>query len=339
MERVTNAGDPQPERASRPRLSVVIPVRNELPRLPGLLASLEGQSLRPLEVVVADGRSADGSREWLTEAVRQRPWLRVVDNPEQGVPTGLNHALRATTGDLVARMDAHADYAPDYLEQLVAVLQRLPEVVAVGGSMDTAGRGPWGRAIAATLRRRVGLGGARHRVGGAGGPVDHAFTPCYRSSAVVEAGGWDERLLANEDFELDTRLRERGGVVWLHPDARCTWYVRESLAALARQMFRYGYYKAHTLRLHPDSVRARQLVPPALVAGLLGLLVVRPRAGATASGCYLAAAAAIGARCAAADGASLWRGALVPATVHLCWGSGLLVGLARSLSMRTGRPR
>lgn len=314
-----------------PRLSVIVPVRDELARLPAVLTAIEAQSRQPDEVVVADGRSTDGTREWLREAARQRPWLHVVDNPEQVVPTALNAALRVATGDLVARMDAHADYAPDYLEQLVRVLVERPDVVAVGGAMETAGRGAWGRAIAATLRRPFGLGGARHRTGGSGGPIEHIFTGCYRHSALLAVGGYDGRLLANEDFELDTRLRERGGTVWLHPAARSTWYVRESLPALARQMWRYGYYKAHTLRLHPDSLKARQLAPPVLVAGLAGLLALRPRRGAAATAAYLACAATAGAGAARSDGASLWRGALVPPVVHLCWGLGLLAGAARVL--------
>ena len=309
------------------RLSVVVPVRDELVRLPEVLAGIERQSLAPHEVVVADGRSVDGSRGWLDRAAAERPWLRVVDNPERVVPTGLNHALQAATGDLVARMDAHVHYDPDYLRTLVDLLVAHPEVTGAGGAMETAGKGVWGRAIAASLRRRVGLGGARHRVAGKGGPIEHVFTGCYRRRSRVEVGGYDERLEADEDFELDTRLREHGGTVWLHPEARSIWYVRESLPALAVQMWRYGYYKAHTLRLHPRSLKPRQFAPPGLVAGLVGLLVLRPRAGARACSAYLAAAALAGAQAAHTDGASAWRGALVPAVVHLSWGSGLLGGL------------
>lgn len=309
------------------RLSVVVPVRDELARLPEVLAGIERQSLTPHEVVVADGRSGDGSREWLDRAAAERPWLRVVDNPERVVPTGLNHALRTATGDLVARMDAHADYDADYLRMLVDLLAAHPEVTGVGGVMATAGKGVWGRAIAASLRRRIGLGGARHRVAGKAGPIEHVFTGCYRRSSLVKVGGYNERLKANEDFELDTRLREDGGIIWLHPAARSTWYVRESLPALAVQMWRYGYYKAHTLRLHPASLKLRQLAPPTLVAGIVGLLVLRPATGVRACSAYLAAAALAGAQAAHTDGASEWRGALVPPVVHLSWGAGLLAGL------------
>lgn len=315
----------------RARVSVVIPVRNERPRLAALIAGLEHQERQPDEVVVADGRSTDGTREWLEKAAQSRPWLRIVDNPARSVPAGLNAALRSSSGDLVARMDAHADYHPDYLSRLVDLLEARPDVVAVGGSMATVGRGPAGRAIAATLSRRVGMGGARHRCGRRGGPIDHVFTGCYRRSALEAVGGYDPRLLANEDFEMDARLRERGGVVWLEPSAHCDWYVRESMRSLARQMWRYGYHKALTIRLHPGSVRARQLAPPGLIVVLGAVFTFRVRAGVLLAAAYLACSGAVGAAAARADGSAAWRGALVPPVVHVCWGAGLLTGLVRFL--------
>ncbi|RBY87384.1 glycosyltransferase family 2 protein [Blastococcus sp. TF02A-26] len=309
------------------RVSVIAPVRNEAHNIPRVLAMISAQTLPPDEVVFADGMSEDGTRDLLV-AADDLP-VRVVDNPDRIVPAGLNRALEACTGDVVARMDAHAQYAPDYLEQVVGFLADHPEVAAVGGSMATAGRGPWGRAIAATLSRPFGLGGARHRVGGDAGPIQHVFSGCYRRRALVAAGGWDERFAANEDFEADLRIAAAGGAVWLHPEATSTWFVRESLPALARQMWRYGYYKALTLRLHPDSLRPRQLVPPAVVAGLVVATAARPRLGAALALAYAVAGGALGARAAAADGAAPWRGALVPPVVHLSWGAGLLAGVGR----------
>ncbi|GAB4082299.1 succinoglycan biosynthesis glycosyltransferase ExoA [Modestobacter muralis] len=320
--------------AGSERVSVIVPSRDEVHNLPRVLAMIAAQTLRPDELVIADGMSTDGSRELLAAAEAGGIPVRVVDNPDRIVPAGLNRALEAATGDIVARMDTHADYQPDYLEQVVGFLRAHPEVDAVGGAMATAGRGPWGTAIAATLSRPFGLGGARHRVGGEAGPIQHVFSGCYRREVLLRAGGWDERFIANEDFEADLRVAETGGTLWLHPAARSTWYVRTSPAALAKQMWRYGHYKGLTLHVHPDSLRLRQLVPPAVVVALAVALIARPALGAVVTAAYLLVAGAAGARAAAADGASPLRGACVPAIVHLSWGAGLIAGFVRFAGAR-----
>lgn len=310
------------------RLSVIIPSRDEAHNVPRVLAMLSAQTRQPDEVVVADGMSTDGSRElWRAARIGGRPVV-LVDNPQQIVPGGLNAALAAASGEIVARMDTHADYAPDYLEKVVGHLEAHPELAGVGGAMDTQGRGPWGKAIASTLVRPFGLGGARHRIGGAAGPIAHVFSGCYRRAAVLAAGGWDTRFSANEDFEADQRIAAQGGL-WLLPDATSTWYVRDTPRALALQMWRYGYFKGLTLVVHPSSLKVRQLAPPAVVVGLLAATAVSRRLGGVAALGYLAAAGTLGARAAAADGAQPWRGAVVPPVVHLSWGAGLLAGFLR----------
>lgn len=307
-------------------VTVIVPLRDELDRLDAFLQMIEAQTLPPSAVVVADGASTDGSRQWLDAAAATRSWLRIVSNPRRSVPAALNVALSVVAGDLVARMDTHGYYAPDYLEQLVKFMRGHPDVAAVGGAMRTEGRGPWGRAIAATLSRSFGLGGARHRVGGSDGPVEHVFTGCYRTQALQAIGGWDERLLANEDYEADQRVREAGGVVWLLSRAQSTWFTRESPRQLAVQMFRYGYYRSFTVRLHPNSIRARQLAPPIVVLTLTALTMSRRRVGLVGWLSYLGVSAFLGQKAARDVGADRWRGAAVPAIVHLSWGTGFLVG-------------
>src|SRR6266511_3550329 len=240
-----------------PSVSVVVPVRNERQRISDLLAAIEAQTLRPIEVLVADGCSDDGTLEWLRAAAQRRPSPRVVENPDRVIPNGLNLAIALARGEVVARMDAHAYYAPDYLRQLANVLAGHAEVVGVGGAMTT------------------------------------------------------------------------DGTIWLEPQARVTWYTRESVKALACQMWRYGFFKARTLRLHPRSVRPRQLAPPALVLCLTAVTIGRPRLGMVSWLCYLGTAIGLGASAGRSDRVSAWRAGLATPTVHLCCGLGLLVGLLR----------
>jgi succinoglycan biosynthesis protein ExoA len=321
----------------RLKISVVVPARNERTTLPDLLAAIESQTLRPDEVIIADGMSNDGTREWLADACASRPWLRVVDNPAVGIAAGLNTAIEQARNPLVARMDAHAVYAHNYLESVHRVFLERDDVVAVGGIMDTQGRGKWGMAIASVLRRRFGLGGASHRIGGPGGPVDHVFSPAYRREAVVSAGGFDETMRANEDFELDYRLRRAGGVVWLEEEMRCTWFTRESLGALSSQMFRYGHFKARTLWMWPDSIRYRQMAPPALIVSLGMASIANPIVGGVGWSAYLVVASGLGSRAALEDGSSSVRAAIAVPVVHLSWTAGLLIGMWSHRHARSSR--
>lgn len=339
MPEAKSAGAVQPVVVSS-RVSVIVPCRNELSVLPRTLAMLEGQTRQPDQVVFADGLSTDGSREWLHETSLTRPWMTVVDNVQRIVPAALNTAFDASDGDFVARMDTHAEYSPNYLASVVAFLEAHPEAGGVAGAMETRGRGPWGRAIASTLSRRIGLGGAAHRVGAELTTVQHAFSPCYRREVITAIGRWDTRFLANEDFEADVRLNRAGWKLFLLPDTGSAWYVRETPAALAKQMWRYGYFKALTLVVHPNSLKARQLAPPLLVAVVLGAAVTRHRPLRLAAAIYTGASVVAGAAAAARDGASPLRGSIVPAIIHMSWGAGLLAGLVshgRSAARFAGR--
>jgi succinoglycan biosynthesis protein ExoA len=307
------------------RVSVVVPVRNEELRVPAILCAIEAQSLAPQEVIFVDGGSTDGTRQWLEVAKSCRPWMSVLDNPDQVIPAALNRAAASLDCDVIARMDAHVDYPSKYLESLVDVLRENPHVAGVGAPYETRGEGTWGEAIAAVLRRPWGHGGAGHQSGTKPGPINHTRWTAYRLPAVQAAGGWDRQMLVNEDEEMDFRVRE-WGPIWLVPTVKSVWYVRNSPKALVRQMWRYGYFRAVTLRLHPETLNTRVLAPPMLALLMAGMTVLSPKQGVRLSAGYLATAGLLGAASAHQDGASAWRGATVLPIVHLVYGCGFVVG-------------
>src|SRR5438067_2478492 len=108
----------------RPAVSILIPCRNEAAHIESCLSSVLSQQSPPggFEVIVADGQSSDGTKELLTRLSAQDKRLRVIDNAGRIVSTGLNAAIKAARGDVVLRMDAHTEYAPDYVRQCLAVL-------------------------------------------------------------------------------------------------------------------------------------------------------------------------------------------------------------------------
>ena len=327
-------------------VSVIIPCYNEAGTIGGLLTAIGAQNFpsHNLEVVIADGRSTDGTRRVIEEFAASRPDLRLtlVDNPNRSIPAALNRAIAASQGAVVIRLDAHSIPERNYIDRCLETLKRT-QAANVGGLWDIKpGRDTWiGRAIAAAAAHPLGAGDARYRTSGAEGPVDTVPFGAYPREWLDRVGRFNEDLLTNEDYEYNERIRRLGGVVWFDPAIRSAYFARGSLSALARQYARYGFWKARMLLRHPSSLRWRQALPPLFVLSSVALLLGAPltrfalRALAVEWGAYaailLSAALVEGVR---RRSASMLVGfPLAVAAMHLSWGSsfwwGLLTGLLR----------
>ncbi len=312
-----------------PRVSVIVPARNEATNIVACVRSVLAQDVRGgLELIVADGRSSDGTAQLAGEA-----GAVVVDNPLRITPAGLNAALAAARGEVIVRFDAHAEMPPGYVEACVRALEEEPGALSVGGWCRIEGRGPWGRALAAALASRFGVGNPRPRrpPGPSDGRVDvdgFAFG-CWRADVLRRHGGWDERFLRNQDFELSHRLRRAGGRVVFDPAIWSIYHPRESLGAIARQYRDYGRFKALAFTTAPRSIRPRQLAPAALLLTALAAMIPSPLRSPARGGLALYAALLSGVT-ARSDGG--WRTFPVLATIHGAWGGGLLVGLLKIAS-------
>ena len=319
--------------ASLPWVSVVIPARDCASLLDECLAAVDAQTYQgPLDITVAVAPSTDGTKQVLERAVLGRP-LRVVDSPEGTTPAGLNAAVAASRGVIVARVDAQARLPADYIERCVSVLARTG-AAAVGGVQRPVGGPGLPGAIAAALSSPFGAGPAAFRRGRREGPADTVYLGVYDRAALEAAGGFDETMKRNQDYELNWRLRAAGGTVWLDPAVIVDYVPRSDYRGLARQYFAYGAWKRTMLLRHPRSLRARQLAAPGLVAGLAAsaLGLARGRLwGAAVPAAYAAAAtlAATWLRSLSSPVDRL-RAAAAFAVMHLAWGTGFLSGRTRS---------
>jgi len=312
---------------------VIVPARNEEKHIEACVRSILDQNVDGgLEVIVADGSSADQ-----TAVVARASGARVVRNPDRTTPAGLNAALASARGEVVVRFDAHAEMPPGYVAACVHALHAEGRPACVGGWRQVAGRGPWGRATAAALASRFGVGNPRiWRAPHANdGPieVDTVALGCWSASHLRAVGGWNNRYLRNQDFELNHRLRRAGGRVVFDPRIWSIYRPRESPAAIVRQYWDYGCFKALLLAEQPSSLQPRQLAPVGLLAACaMAAVPGLPRiAGRGALGVYAMTLAAVAAR--AHTG---WRTAAVLAAMHLSWGVGFLVGFGRLGATRLG---
>ncbi len=256
-------------------VTVVVPARNEEANLGPCLSSILNQDWRNLQLLVVDGASTDGTRAVVQGFAGRDPRVELLVNPQGTIPGSLNLALRAARGSWFIRVDAHASVPPDYVRRLVHHLES-GDWGGVGGRKDGQGITPAGRAIAAAMASPFGVGNSTYHHGRCVRTVDHIPFGAYPTALARELGGWDERLLANEDYEFDYRVRRQGRQLLFDPELKIGWQCRQAVPELFHQYRRYGRGKADVARLHPASLQPRHVVAPGLLGSWLGALLLLP---------------------------------------------------------------
>jgi len=335
-----------------PRVSIIVPCRNEKAHIGAFAASVLAQKLPAewtLEVVIADGMSDDGTREALAELAARNPRVQFVDNPAQIVSSGLNRALVAATGEAIVRMDVHTEYAADYVFECLAAL-RLTGADNVGGPWravaDPQG-GPVQAAAAAAFPSRWVSGGALSRRLDYDGPADTVYLGAWPRATFARFGGFDETLVRNQDDEHNLRIVKGGGRVWQESRIHSSYRPRSTLGQVFRQYLQYGYWKPFVMKKHGQPARLRHLAPAGLLVSvlLLALVAVFTWRVWPLAVLLLAYAGGVAAMSVAIvretpqPAAVAVRVPLVIATCHVAYGIGTIVGAFDALRGRPGRER
>ncbi len=262
-----------------PKVSIVVPCYNEQSTIRFLLEALYEQTYphAEMEVVIADGRSTDGTREVIAGFQKDFPdfCVRVVKNEDRFIPFGANRAIEASQGEMIIRLDGHATPYPDYVENCVGALEE-GRGANVGGVWEIRpGAETWiADSIAVAAAHPLGVGDALYRHAKHAAEVDTVPFGAFRRVLIDQIGYFDESLLTNEDYEFNVRVRKAGGKIWLDPSIRSVYFARSTLWELIRQYWRYGFWKWRMLRRYPDTLRWRQALPPLFVTSLIGLAVL-----------------------------------------------------------------
>jgi glycosyltransferase involved in cell wall biosynthesis len=324
-----------------PKVSIIIPCYNEEATIRHLLDSILAQTTprEQMEVVIADGLSADSTRMMIAAFQQEHPDLsvRIVENSVRTIPSGLNLAIKSASGEMIIRLDAHSAPIPEYVARCVDALES-GKGANVGGVWEIKpGAQTWvAESIAAAAAHPLGVGDAMYRLNAKAGAVDTVPFGSFRRSLIEKIGAFDETLLTNEDYEFNTRVRQSGGVVWLEPSIRSVYFARSTFGALARQYWRYGFWKWRMLACYPSTLRWRQALPPLFVAVLIGLgmlsawFVLARIIIAVQITLYLATLIFAGLISAVKKQKSILIFGLPLAivTMHISWGSGFLWSMA-----------
>lgn len=262
-----------------PFISIIVPCYNEEKTIQHLLNSLLSQTypLNKMEVIISDGLSTDNTLAVIESFQKKHGELKVIvtNNQLKTIPSGLNQAIRESRGDLIIRLDAHSMPIKEYVERCVSAHQN-KKGDNVGGVWDIRpSENTWvADSISYAAAHPLGAGDAMYRLNAKAGAVDTVPFGSFTKSLIDKIGGFDETLLANEDYEFNVRVRQAGGVVYLDPSIRSVYFSRGTLQKLFIQYWRYGFWKLKMLRRYPHTLRWRQALPPLFVLSLIALSVL-----------------------------------------------------------------
>jgi len=247
-------------------ISVILTVLNEEKYLEAAVnAILTQQFDGKIEVILAIGPSHDKTLEIAQQLHRNDPRVVIVENPTGRTAAGLNHAIAASRYSIIVRVDGHANIPSNYCQLVLEILESTG-AVNVGGVMAAEGQSLFERSVARAMRSPLGVGASRFHTGGAAGEVDTVYLGAFRKEALLAVGGYDERFTRAQDWELNFRLRQAGGIVYFDPRLVVTYRPRSTVKALAKQYFEYGRWRRVVTRLHQGTINYRYLAPPFTVA-------------------------------------------------------------------------
>jgi glycosyltransferase involved in cell wall biosynthesis len=257
-----------------PTVSVIMPVLNEERHLADAVRHILAQDYPgEIELVIALGPSRDRTDVIAAELCAADPRVRTVPNPSGKTPAALNAAIAASRHEIVVRVDGHGLLAPGYIAAAVRLL-RETGAANVGGVMHAEGVTVFERAVAVAMTSKLGVGNAKFHTGGAAGPAETVYLGVFRREVLEKHHGYNEAFIRAQDWELNHRIRESGGLVYFSPELHVTYRPRPTFGKLARQYFEYGRWRRVVMRTHAGTASLRYLAPPlAVLAVVLGTLL------------------------------------------------------------------
>lgn len=236
----------------RPLVSVLIAAYNEQKVIGRTIQAVLNSRYSPLEVIVVDDGSTDGTAQEVQRLFASHPQVRLICQPNRGKAAALNNAIQHATGEILVALDADTVFLPDTIPNLVRRFAD-PLVGAVAGNVKVGNRinvlTRWQAIEYITSqnldRRAYALLNAVTVVPGAVG--------AWRREAVLQAGGYERDTMA-EDMDLTWRLRRAGWRIETANDAIGLTEAPDNLRGLFRQRFRWAYGTLQCLWKHRSAL-------------------------------------------------------------------------------------
>lgn len=260
-------------------VSIIVPCYNEEKSITYLLDALYKQNYprHLIEVVIVDGLSSDSTIDEISKYQQKNPDLivRVINNPKKNIPTAVNIGIKESKGEIIIRMDAHSIPNENYVKYCVENLTN-NMAANVGGRwiIVPGAETKIAECISLAAAHPFGVGDAKYRYSQNAGYVDTVPFGSFYKNLIDEIGYFNEDLLANEDYEFNVRIQNAGKKVYFDPRIQTKYIARATWKDLAKQYWRYGFWKLKMLKRFPETIRWRQAIPPLFVAGIMLLIMM-----------------------------------------------------------------
>jgi len=241
-------------------VSFVVPVHNGASWIRETLEAIFAQDDgRPIEVIVVEDRSADGSADLLRQLAAVWP-IRIVSGAGRGAAAAINTGILESIHPVVCQVDQDVVVGPGWMRALVAELDDEDVAAVQGCYVGHPDGGPCARAMALDLEQRY-----RSLTGGA---TTHVCTgnTAYRKSALHVVGLFDERFGYGYDNDMSYRLQAAGYELRFCASARSVHRWREGLAAYLVQQYGFGYGRIELVARHPRRLAGDSVSPAAMMA-------------------------------------------------------------------------
>lgn len=262
---------------TRPFVSVVIPIKNEELYIRSCLDSVLNQDYpkEKLEILLCVAPSEDRTEEIIHEYQKNHAYIHILENKKNTISCGVNIGIKAAKGTYIVRLDAHTEFASDYVSKCIEYLLKTG-ADNVGGPTAVKGKTPIQRAVAAAYYSPFALGGGKQHIKDYEGYSDTVSFGAFKKETAEAVGYFDENLILNEDDDFNFKISEAGGKIFITPKIRSRYYPRDSYKGLMKQYYGYGFWKVAVIKKHKKPARLSHLVPMLFVLFLIfgGLLSI-----------------------------------------------------------------
>ena len=226
-----------------------------------------------LEFLLIDGMSQDGTRNIIKNYCKKYDFIKILDNIKKNIPSALNIGIKNAQGKYIVRMDAHTYYYPDYISSCIEII-KTGNYQNVGGPTVLGHKNRMQKIISEAHYSLFALGGGKSHNKNYEGLADTVSFGTFEKNYLLKIGLYDENIKFAEDDDLNFRIIENNGKIFITPEIKFIYYPRDNLISLFIQYFKYGTWKMAVIKKHKKPARISHLVPVCFVIFLVFFPVI-----------------------------------------------------------------